>query len=258
MSCEMKKYIRDIIEKFIRDYEKNTVTKWGSPIVGFAQASKVTEMASQIMDNHGVPEDVMEDASIVIAYFVPFEKSMADTNKLRGAASAEWAQAYEETNVMLGEINNHLIIVLGEKGWKAAVHPGAGSFDREKLISDWSHRHIAYLAGLGSFGVNNMLITDKGCCGRYSSVVTNLQSEPDVPEKTELCRYKKDGSCGVCMKVCPSGALTPEGFDRHKCYEICMKNAAVYTEFGNSYNTGENVGSEVCGKCIAGMPCAFL
>ena len=60
------------------------------------------------------------------------------------------------------------------------------------------------------------------------------------------------------MKKCPSGALTPEGFDRHKCYEICMKNAAVYTEFGNSYALDEKVGSEVCGKCIAGMPCAFL
>jgi len=254
----MKKYIQGIIENFIREYEKNTVTKWGNPLVGFAAAKNVTANAQKIMKNHGAPEDVIDDAKTVIAYFVPFKKEMAETNRIGHMASAEWAQAYEETNVMLGEINNHLITVLGEKGWKAAVHPEAGGFDRKKLISNWSHRHIAYLAGLGTFGINNMLITEKGCCGRYSTIVTDIDVEADAPRQDELCVYKKDGSCGACMKKCPSGALTPEGFDRHKCYEVCMKNAQIYTEFGSSYDSDEKSGSEVCGKCIAGMPCAFL
>ena len=254
----MKKYIQYAIEKFIRNYEENTVTKWGSPIVGFADAKTISEQMSILMPGHGLPEQAISDAKIVVAYFVPFLKSMTQTNRAEGLASEEWAIAYEETNEMLGKINEYLIEVLNEKGYKAAVHPESGNFDRENLISNWSHRHIAYLAGLGTFGINNMLITEKGCCGRYSTIVTDLDVMADSPMDEELCRYKNNGSCGACMKKCPSGALTPEGFDRHKCYEICMKNAAVYTEFGNSYALDEKVGSEVCGKCIAGMPCAFL
>ena len=59
-----------------------------------------------------------------------------------------------------------------------------------------------------------------------------------------------------------SSTISPDGFNRHKCYEQCLKNAAVYTGFGSSYaEPTENeaapaYGSEVCGKCIAGMPCA--
>lgn len=254
----MKQWIWEQIDTFISEYQKNAVTKWGSPLVGFADAEEAAKVAPKITPEHGLPTEAMEDASVVVAYFVPFQKEMADTNKNSGMASEEWAQAYEETNVMLGKINEHLIGKLAEKGYKAAVHPAAASFDREKLISSWSHRHMAYLAGLGTFGLNNMLITEKGCCGRYSSIITNLDVEPDSPMAEELCRYKRDGSCKACVMKCPSGALTTEGFDRHKCYKVCMENAAAYTEFGSSYDTGEKIGSEVCGKCVAGMPCAFL
>lgn len=256
----MKKWVQTIIEEFIREYEKNTATKWGTPVVGFADADAVNDQAAKITATHGITEAAVKDASVVIAYFVPFLKEMADTNKVNGMASVEWAQAYEETNEMLGRINEHLISELKSKGIRAAVHPEAGSFDREKLISNWSHRHVAYLAGLGTFGINNMLITEQGCCGRYSTLVTDMDVESDAPMQKEMCRYKVDGSCGACMAKCPSGALTPEGFDRHKCYEICKQNAQIYTSFGNSYGCEgeEKVGSEVCGKCVAGMPCAFL
>ncbi len=256
----MKEWLKEIIESFIHDYEKNTVTKWESPLVGFADVSGFADLKVIVSQDHGMPVDVLEDASIVVAYYVPFLKDMADTNKTEGLASEEWARAYEETNTMLGEINNYLIAELEKKGYKAAVHPESKVFVKEKLISNWSQRHIAYKAGLGTFGMNNMLITEKGCCGRYSTVITNLDVEPDHPQTEERCSFKFDGSCGACIKRCPMEALTPEGFDRYRCYEKCLENAAVYTSFGSSYSTeGEpSVGSEICGKCVAGMPCAFL
>ena len=256
----MKNWIRGTIENYIHGYERNTVTKWGKPIVGFADAGAAAELAPQIVAGHGLPSDAVSDAKIIIAYFVPFLKGMADTNKAPGPASPEWAQSYEETNAMLAAVNEHLVKELRKKGYDAAVHPAAASFDRENLISSWSHRHMAYLAGLGTFGLNNMLITEKGCCGRYSTIVTNLDVAADAPMEEEMCGYKRDGSCGACMMKCPSGALKADGFDRHKCYEICKQNAAAYTSFGNSYGEedGKAVGSEVCGKCVAGMPCAFL
>lgn len=256
----MKKWIQEIIENFIREYEQHTETKWGSPIVGFADAKKLGELKELVSPEHGMPQDMISDATVVIAYFVPFLKEMADTNKFEGLSSPEWAQAYEETNIMLTAINEHIIGELKNKGYDAAMHHEAGRFNKEKLISNWSQRHIAFEAGLGTFGMNNMLITEKGCCGRYSTVITNLDVTPDSPQVAERCLYKSSGKCGACMKKCPKGALTPEGFDRHKCYEMCLENAEIYTAFGSSYTTDDEEinGSEVCGKCVAGMPCAFL
>ena len=121
---------------------------------------------------------------------------------------------YEETNALFGELNGALIDFIHAKAGHAGITPKATTFDQQKLISDWSHRHIAYAAGLGTFGVNNMLLTRHGC------------------------------------------------YDRFKCYALCRENARIYTEFGSSYTnedgTGANsVGSEVCGKCVTGFPCAF-
>ena len=84
-------------------------------------------------------------------------------------------------------------------------------------MSRWSQRHVAYIAGLGAFGKNNMLITDRGCCGRFYSVVTNLDVEPDTPVEGERCLYRIDGSCGACMRKCRSKAINPGGFDRWAC-----------------------------------------
>ena len=68
-----------------------------------------------------------------------------------------------------------------------------------------------------------MLITKTGCCGRYSTIVTNLDVQADSPLEEEYCLYKKNGTCGVCVQHCPSGALTFDGFNRYKCYDVCKK-----------------------------------
>lgn len=159
-------------------------------------------------------------------------------------------------------MKQRLIHFIQSNTGSAGVTPKAVTFYQDRLISDWSHRHIAYAAGLGTFGLNNMLLTRHGCCGRFSTVITNLDLETGQPLTEEYCLYKKNGTCGVCVKHCPTGALTFHGYDRFRCYALCQENAKLYTQFGSSYTnedgTGANsVGSEVCGKCITGSPCAF-
>lgn len=258
----MKEYLKKEIECFIRQYETRVQTKWGAPLLGFADAD-LSRLKTIVSPEHGLAGDVIEKPTVILAYFIPFCEEMARTNTKRGLASPQWARAYEETNAMFTELNRYLIRVLEEHGYRGAVSPEAGAFDREHLISNWSQRHIAYQAGLGTFGLNNMLITEKGCCGRISTVVTDLDVEPDAPLAEELCIYKRSGKCGLCADRCPSGALTREGYDRKKCFQVCQENAKVYNCYGNSYashagEAAENTGSEVCGKCVAGMPCAFL
>lgn len=260
----MKAYVTAIIENYVREYEKTSATKWGRPLVGFADAAHpmLPELRVVADKNHVMPQKVLEDAAIVVCYFLPFTRETAKSNIGDGHASPEWARAYEDTNALFTRLNAHLIEQLEARGYRAAVSPEATTFDREVLMSRWSQRHMAWLAGMGTFGLNNMLITDAGCCGRFSSVVTNLDVTPGAPLTTENCLYKREGKCGVCVRHCFSGALTTEGYDRKKCFGVCSENAAVYNDFGNSYAADAegvimDTGSEVCGKCLVGVPCAF-
>lgn len=255
------------INGFVKRYsdEISISTKWDTPLVGFADASHpyILSLKEMISPLHSFPTDVLDDAETIIAYYVPFTSDLAKTNlRAERLASPEWALAYEQTNRMFGSLNTYLIEYLENMGYKAAVSKEATTFHKENLISNWSQRHFAYAAGLGTFGLNNMLITKRGCCGRYSTVVTNLDVESDTPLAEELCLFKRNGSCGICAENCPMSAFSVTGYERQKCYSLLRENAKIYTKFGSSYveETGKNAnsnGSEVCGKCVTASPCAF-
>lgn len=206
---------------------------------------EIRNLQTIVMENHRMPEDYLRDPSVILSYFLPFIPCVAKSNIGDGPASECWAKAYQETYKLSNELNERLIQVIIESGYRAAIPVDASSFSEDVLKSRWSHRHIAKAAGLGTFGVNQMLITENGCCGRYYTIVTDLPFDADAPLEEENCLYKSKGKCGVCVKHCFSGALTIEKFDRHKCHEITLRNAAVYD------------GADVCGKCVVGLPCSF-
>ncbi len=104
-----------------------------------------------------------------------------------------------------------------------------------------------YIAGLGNFGLNNMLITSKGCCGRVGSFITTIEMEPDIRDDRPACMYKYDGSCMKCTKRCVNEALFEKQFDRFKCYEMCLENVKIRHSIGYA---------DVCGKCLVAVPCS--
>lgn len=261
-----KDIIKNKIAEFVLEQDNKTSLKdkWRTPLVGFADAghSDFSKLRMIVHPKHGIPQDVLPGARVVIASFVPFTEKIVKGNASQGLASPEWAETYEETNAMLKRLNEYLISLLESKGYHAAVSKEAFVFDREEILSRWSQRHIARIAGLGTFGLNNMLITEAGCCGRIGTVVTDLDVPPDEPLPEEYCLYKRNGSCRACVRRCPAGALTAEGYDRRKCFERCLENAKVYKQYGNSYASGvgeeaADSGSEVCGKCLVNLPCSM-
>ena len=85
-----------------------------------------------------------------------------------------------------------------------------------KIVVDTSvlcDRTIAYNAGLGFFGKNNLLINEKhGSYVFLGAILTNLNLEKDTP----LTRSCVD--CNKCVDACPSGALSEKGIlDSKKC-----------------------------------------
>lgn len=79
-------------------------------------------------------------------------------------------------------------------------------------ISPIPEVEAAVLAGLGHKGLHGMIIApDYGCHVFIGSVVTDLALEPDRPLPGNC------GHCGACLRACPTGALTGEGFVRERC-----------------------------------------
>ena len=186
----MQKIIRDEIERFISHYQQ-TVTRWRSPLIGFASTADplFAQLRQAVSPTHLLPGDLLPNARTVIVFFIPFERSVATSNVEGMLASREWATAYIETNALIRAVNEQLKHRLEAEGYVTAVTPPTHSFDPQRLISDWSHRHIAYIAGLGRFGVNNMLITASGCCGRFGSFVTDAEIAADERIPAEACLY---------------------------------------------------------------------
>ncbi len=248
----MKKEIEKIIKNYVSEYQKenNLDTKWREPIVKFADAKDkmFKELKKVVNEDHLMPEDLLAGAESIIAFFIPFEKTIPETNIKGKYSSKQWASAYIETNTLIDKINEEIRVYLEEKGFKSAIVPATHNFSEETLMSQWSHRHVAYIAGMGTFGINNMLITDSGCCGRVGTLVTNLKVKADKKIEVENCLYKHKGTCGVCVGKCQFGALTFDGYDRRKCYGICMENDQYHNDMELT---------DICGKCLVGIPCSY-
>lgn len=248
-SNEVKQALQKSITQFINAYKtiNSLSTSWKLPIVGFADTDTayILSLREIVSPTHYMPQDFLSDCTVIISYFLPFDTEIGQSNNGNTEPSPTWVTAYNETNQMFLEINKHLIQLIGRWGFHAVSPQTVGMIDSTHIYSNWSQRHIAYAAGLGTFGVNNMLITEAGTCGRFYSLITDLPVEPDYPLKEERCLYKRSGVCGLCVRRCPIQALALEKpFDRNAC-------ASRLEGFER------RLGADVCGKCTVKLPCTY-
>ncbi len=126
-----------------------------------------------------------------------------------------------------------------------------GESERFTIISNWSERHTAHISGLGTFGLCDGLITEKGKAGRYGSVIVAAKLEPTERKYTVYNEYcqAQNGCCG-CIERCPAGAITENGHDKNKCVEYSRNVIKKLDHERYGYD-----GYAVCGLCQTGVPC---
>lgn len=252
-----KEMVKNWIVDYVNDYADthDIETRWREPVIGVADANDplYKELKTIISSTHAFPFDIVPEAKSVIVFFVPFSREIVFSNIPEEESSREWDYAYIETNQMLGDLTAYLYDKITEKGYRASNLPPTYNYDKEKLISDWSHRSSAYIAGIGTFGINNMLITEKGCCGRLGSVITDWELPPDSRPEKEYCLYKAKGICGKCISKCVNDAFNIKNgeviYDRYKC------NEQIYDKIIPQWPIGSG---DTCGKCMCGVPCSFV
>jgi epoxyqueuosine reductase QueG len=113
----------------------------------------------------------------------------------------KWSKwIYEIVDVRAGRV----CAWLRRRGFRATFTRNGAQIDLKKA---------AVLAGLGTLGRNNLLLSPRfGPRLRLVAVFTNapLPCDPRLPEA--LCH-----GCDRCVSACPFGALSAAGFDRPRC-----------------------------------------
>ncbi len=74
------------------------------------------------------------------------------------------------------------------------------------VVSRWSERHAAFASGLGTFGLTRAIITERGCAGRFASILTELPLAPTPRKYTSV--YGNCIRCGACADRCPVNAIS--------------------------------------------------
>jgi epoxyqueuosine reductase QueG len=249
---DVKVLIEEEIRLTIAEYSsrKTIQSTWRDPLVGYARASDPLfgRLKRVAHPDHLLPADLLKGATSVIAFFLPFTKSIVSSNTQGKLPSRQWACAYRETNELITLINSRLSSKIQSQGYHANTIPPTHNFDPVRLVSAWSHRHAAYIAGLGAFGLHRLLITEQGCCGRLGSLVTDLEVTPTPRPEGQSCLYHSSGSCTECIGHCISGALGIKDLDRQGCYRVLLDNERSLGLAGHA---------DVCGKCSCGVPCSL-
>lgn len=193
------------------------------------------------------PQEWLDGAQSVLSLFLPFTKEVRDTNRKAGLPSEEWASARIDGQAFIDALCTFLVKLLEELGAKA-VTPGTDPrFKVEERVSNWSERHVAFAAGLGTFGLHRALITQKGTAGRFCSVIATLKLTPTHRSYTqyyEYCPYLMRGKCGACIKKCPPQAISEMGKDNQNCSDYIDRE--IRPKFSGRYG---------CAKCNLSVPC---
>ena len=245
---------------------------WEKPLVGFASGDDpyFGKFKADIGDFYWLPNEayklkfknseVTDDKLTVISIGFPqTEKTKNDQKNSKGMPCERWLRTRGEWEAMIDKIVVNIISEFAKDGIKAVAIDEIKEFSRhtsEKfgIASNWSHRHTAFVAGIGTFGLSDGLITKKGKAMRFTSIIINRVFEPtERPYKGhhDYCKFYQDGSCSACIYRCPVHAITKKGHDKETCSSYLQK---IKKEIGPDYLKNSNYISG-CGLCQTKVPC---
>ena len=201
-----------------------------------------------------LPCDVLPGAKSVISFFLPFTEDVRrDNSRSLDVPSDAWRQARIEGQDMLVALGDAIVRALEDEVF-AAVQPSKSEKFRmlAPFCSNWSERHAAHIAGLGTFGLSKGLITARGMAGRIGSVVTDAPMP--VTKRAYSSPFEYCTMCGACARRCPAGAIDPKkGVALGKDHIMCK---AFLDTTGGRFPCGSGFRERYgCGKCQTGVPC---
>lgn len=269
----MENMIRDEIRRFVQEDTGNRFPGseerlFDEPLFGFAAADDplFTEYKQVIGEFHLTPAELAAQLGensgwtprTVICWVLPITEATRTSNRPETLyPSRPWAQTRMHGEAFNGALRRHLVSFLSAAGYHAfapQLHPSWKEYSDTPvgIASSWSERHAAYAAGLGTFSLNDALITPRGIAHRLGSVITDLPLEPSpkpYPHRTYNCLFYRNGTCGACIARCPVGALSKDGHNKQPCRQH------VYGTIPQAVGEKFEVTATGCGLCQTRIPC---
>jgi len=269
-------WVTDLIETFWARSSENTLgdrfreQAWELPLVGFARADHLLfkRYAKDLAPFYWTPQQAFalafpdhtvrtEDLSIISWVLPQTLATRADQRECDNLPAERWARSRDFGERFNCALRMHVAAELTAAGYPAVAPERLPEFGYQRsekfgIASNWSERHAAHAAGLGTFGLSDGLITIRGKAVRLGSVVARIDL-PATPHSYEnhrsWCLWYANGSCGVCVRRCPADAISTAGHDKDKCYAYIRQTTAPYAQ--QTYGTQ----ATPCGLCQVGIPC---
>lgn len=251
---------------------RQDLSMWERPIVGFARGDDpyFLHYKKTIGDFYWLPKEVFQmkykgqifdDSQLtVISIGLPQTKeTKTEQQEAVELPSVPWLYTRGEWENLIKHITEDIVKKLETNGLKAVSLDSIKEFSRHTsenfgIASNWSHRHTAFIAGLGTFGLSEGLITKKGKAMRFTTIIIDRKMKPterDYENYHEYCKFYKDGTCGACIYRCPVEAITKTGHDKEKCSAFLQK---IKNEIGPDFVKNSHYIS-ACGICQSKVPC---
>lgn len=211
--------------------------------------------ADAVGEHFLLPDEWLPGAKSVLSFFFPFTEAIRASNgKNKEWPSTEWLHSRIEGQVfinqfiltlqksLLTEGYESVIPSLDSRFWAKTEYNEDTAHPEASFTSNWSERHVGFVCGLGTFGLSQGLITEKGMAGRLVSIVTQLELPADARKYTD--RYEYCIRCGACIRKCPAIAISLEQGKNHTlCSAFLQRTQKKYApRYG-------------CGKCQCVVPC---
>jgi len=280
-------FLEHAVKEYVRTSPDNRLTSFNDepifnePLVGIADGDDpiFQEYKTLIGGFHFTPREVLAmdrqkrggdtgrepDNVSAISFIMPatYETRLSLRNESR-VPSLRWNHTRWQGQDLINELSKYVVSLLGEMGYRALAPELADFYkiffsEAGIRVSNWSQRHIAYAAGLGTFSLNDGFITPRGIAIRCGSVVTDIALMPTprvYANHLDNCLFYRDRSCRRCIERCPVGAISEQGHDKKKCRDFLMKGQGVILE---ELGRGEGyIGTYLgCGLCQTDVPCEF-
>jgi len=276
-------FIEEAIQRFVRESSANRLKSFGDvpifeePLIGFAVGDDplFDEYKKVVHEEHFTPREILTrhlretlksedpppEIASVISFVLPANRETLRSNALeKEGPSLRWNHTRWLGQEFIDTLSNYLTGLIESLG-VSAIAPGVSPFFKIMTVpggfsSNWSQRHAAYAAGLGTFSLNEGFITTRGMAMRLGSAVVGMKLTPSIRPYQHYranCLFYRGMKCGRCIGRCPGGALSEKGHDKLKCFNILYEKQAPWLkgEHGPGY-IGTYAG---CGLCQTGVPC---
>jgi epoxyqueuosine reductase len=279
------RFLENSIKHYIRDSPLNHLTAFNNlpivdePIVGFADGDDqiFQDLKTIIGEFHLTPREIMEKyiagkrwqfgapANIekigIVSWALPLAKEVRVGERTSPFGGSPMYNHSRWLGIRLYEcLEQYVASLLEILGCNAVAPTQSKLFEIKEMggwmAANWSERHVAYACGLGTFGLNGLMITSRGCAVYLGSAVCDkaLPPTPRAASHVANCPYYRDESCGLCIEHCTGFAIGKEGRSNIACLKnLRDEQAAKVRTLG--LDKGLVGPAPSCGRCSTGLPC---